>query len=82
MIRWTGLAPLEFQLPFPCSLTSTFLVQAADVGADAVWIGQGRGAIFFIDIYVYIYIYPNTEQAADVGADAVEIGQGLSAAKL
>ena len=25
MIRWTGLAPLEFEFPFPGSLTSTFL---------------------------------------------------------
>ena len=25
MIRWTGLAPWEFEFPFPCSLTSTFL---------------------------------------------------------
>ena len=26
MIRWTGLAPLEFEFSFPGSLTSTFLV--------------------------------------------------------
>ena len=26
MIRWTGLAPWEFELPFSGSLTSTFLV--------------------------------------------------------
>jgi len=25
MIRWTGLAPSEFEFPFPGSLTSTFL---------------------------------------------------------
>ena len=25
MIRWTGLAPWEFEIPFPGSLTSTFL---------------------------------------------------------
>jgi len=25
MIRWTGLAPWEFQFPFPGSLASTFL---------------------------------------------------------
>ena len=25
MIRWTGLAPLEFEFPFPGSLASTFL---------------------------------------------------------
>jgi len=26
MIRWTGLAPWEFEFPFPGSLISTFLV--------------------------------------------------------
>ena len=26
MVMWTGLAPWEFELPFPGSLTSTFLV--------------------------------------------------------
>ena len=26
MIGWTGLAPWEFEFPFPGSLTSTFLV--------------------------------------------------------
>ena len=26
MIMWTGLAPWEFEFPFPGSLTSTFLV--------------------------------------------------------
>jgi len=25
MIKWTGLAPWEFEFPFPGSLTSTFL---------------------------------------------------------
>ena len=25
MIRWTGLAPWEFEFPFPGSLASTFL---------------------------------------------------------
>jgi len=27
MIRWTGLAPWEFEFPFPGSLTSTFLAK-------------------------------------------------------
>jgi len=27
MIRWTGLAPWEFEIPFPGSRTSTFLWQ-------------------------------------------------------
>jgi len=26
MVRWTGLAPWEFEFPFPGSLTSTFLM--------------------------------------------------------
>ena len=26
MIRWTGLAPWEFEFPFPGSLTPTFLI--------------------------------------------------------
>ena len=29
MIRWTGLAPWEFEFPFPGSLTSTFLEENA-----------------------------------------------------
>ena len=29
MIRWTGLAPWEFEFPFPGSRTSTFLCQVA-----------------------------------------------------
>ena len=37
MIGWTGLAPWEFEFPFPGSLTSTFLVaiknlRAIDIG--------------------------------------------------
>jgi len=28
MIRWTGLAPREFEFPFPGNLTSTFLAPA------------------------------------------------------
>ena len=37
MIRWTGLAPWEFEFPFPGSLTSTFLRRGGDADrADAV----------------------------------------------
>ena len=36
MIGWTGLAPWEFEFPFPGSLTSTFLEQAANIA------GSGR----------------------------------------
>ena len=48
MIRWTGLAPWEFELPFPGSITSTFLVQCIFVnkrvpgGRDAGLPAGGR----------------------------------------
>jgi len=32
MIWWTGLAPWEFEIPFPGSLISTFLVGLGDLG--------------------------------------------------
>jgi len=35
MIRWTGLAPWEFEFPFPGSLTSTFLDLSCISGAHA-----------------------------------------------
>ena len=31
MIRWTGLAPWEFEFPLPGSLTSTFLLQVCNI---------------------------------------------------
>jgi len=34
MIRWTGLAPWEFDFPFPGSLTSTFLAPATSHGEN------------------------------------------------
>ena len=34
MIRWTGLAPWEFEFPFPGSLTSTFLVCEDRIGTS------------------------------------------------
>jgi len=45
MIRWTGLAPWEFEFPFPGSLTSTFLdlrgglarFQCAGIDFGHVW---------------------------------------------
>ena len=36
VIRWTGLAPWEFELPFPGSLTSTFLAPPAEPPARRV----------------------------------------------
>ena len=43
MIRWTGLAPWEFESPFPGSLTSTFLVQGFAPKALKMGIGGAVG---------------------------------------
>ena len=50
MIRWTGLAPWEFEFLFPGSLTSTFLGPTPEP-----WTGAGvrkchRGVVFFITL--------------------------------
>jgi len=36
MIRWTGLAPWEFELPFPGSLTSTCLMEMLKCAMERV----------------------------------------------
>jgi len=45
MIRWTGLAPWEFEFPFPGSLTSTSLVSEISVFAGADLSGRVVGAV-------------------------------------
>jgi len=46
MIRWTGLAPWEFEFHFPGSLTYTLLIPSAPFGADAQHpIEAGEGVI-------------------------------------
>ena len=45
MIRWTGLAPWEFESPFPGSLTSTFLDLARGFHVSP----QGQRKEFLID---------------------------------
>ena len=40
MIRWSGLAPWEFEFPFPGSLTSTFLGPFVFYG-NPKWGGRG-----------------------------------------
>ena len=37
MSRWTGLAPWEFEIPVPGSLTSTFLRSGGSVTNDGEW---------------------------------------------
>jgi len=40
MVRWTGLAPWEFDFPFPGSLTSTFLDLPAMLWGSAFGFGD------------------------------------------
>ena len=42
LIRWTGLAPWDFEFPFPGSLTSTFLVGRAHLSSATERNGGGR----------------------------------------
>ena len=41
MIRWTGLAPWEFEFPFPGSLTSTFLDDPAQLASHVGHLSRG-----------------------------------------
>jgi len=49
MIRWSGLAPWEFEFPFPGSLTSNFLqvrrMDNYDVSPMGAKESPGRGAV-------------------------------------
>ena len=49
MIRWTGLAPSEFEFPFPGSLTSAFLAVTtrSDCKNVSRWIGCAAPRICF-----------------------------------
>ena len=40
MMRWTGLAPWEFEIPFTGSLTSAFLVP--NTMLSTAWVGGSR----------------------------------------
>ena len=46
MIKWTGLAPWEFEFPFPGSLTSVFLVGCI----HAAHAGGNKGLALFSSI--------------------------------
>jgi len=43
MIRWTGLAPWEFESPFPGSLTSTFLAGEGSFGVVSMGVDLATG---------------------------------------
>jgi len=47
MISWTGLAPWEFELPFPGSLTSTFLRDALSCSGAASAINLTSQQVFY-----------------------------------
>ena len=49
MIRWTGLAPWEFEFHSPGSLTSTFLVQVRTIRFSSTPIGLQRFCYFLIN---------------------------------
>ena len=51
MIRWTGLAPWEFEFPF--SLTSTFLEQMPKTGVAIMMEAEEGRKLLFKDTKVY-----------------------------
>ena len=48
MIRWSGLAPWEFESPFPGSLTSTFVLQTPNLELKKL-------------VYLYLINYARTQ---------------------
>ena len=59
MIRWTGLAPWEFEFPFPGSLTSTFLLQV-----DTEVSGENKALAMEATIRAYptFHLYLNSQR--------------------
>jgi len=53
MIRWTGLAPWEFELPFPGSLASTFLKRPATQRISAPLWGFRRALFLMSEVPLY-----------------------------
>ena len=55
MIRWTGLAPWEFEFPFSGSITSTFI----ELGrAPRVKSLRGVEDVHFVELYEGWYLRP------------------------
>jgi len=52
MIRWTGLAPWEFEFPFPGCLTSTFLDLRTNCSSGAASERRGNYLKRFKDFYL------------------------------
>ena len=74
MIRWTGLAPSEFEFPFPGGLTSTFLSGVLRRGEDKTDFGgpaSRHGSLNFL-FQVALYL-PPWAQVYYVGLNAVRI---------
>ena len=53
MIWWTGLAPWEFEFPFPGSLTSTFLVRFV---LTFLVLTQGLGQIAVVTLVLTFFV--------------------------
>ena len=53
MIRWTGLAPWEFEFPFPGSLTSTFL-ETTFCGSRYLMGSEGGGPCVIASVSVSV----------------------------
>jgi len=73
MIGWTGLAPWEFEFPFPGSLTSTFLAPANAGGGRLTLVKitesvpmQREG----FDQYACQHAHPSTRSSAGCGRSA------------
>ena len=56
MIRWTGLAPWEFEFPFPGSLTSTFVVQVPHTLGDSEQSALSDWLLIIADITDFISV--------------------------
>jgi len=70
MIRWTGLAPGEFEFPFPGILTSTF---PCSYMVALIWISKGKGdpkALFTLSSEALI----RTAQVPIVGGNVTYVG--------
>ena len=56
MVRWTGLAPWEFEFPFSGSLTSTEVIKPVHVLIKPVH-GITQPTHIYVHVYTYLYVY-------------------------